>query len=861
LTNPSKGTPGSERRAPFLSGLRVLEIADELGEYCGKLLAGLGADVVKIEPPGGEGTRQHGPFYDDRPDGDGSLYFWHYNFGKRGIVVDFDDDADVERFRQLASRADVLLDTRPPTFLASHRSGFEELRALNPRLIYARISPFGDDGPWAAFLGSDLVHLALGGVMMNCGYDPEPSGHYDCPPIAPQMWHSYQIAGEMAAMGILAALVNRTESGLGQTVSTSVHEAVSMNTESDIPNWVFLRQEHHRLTCRHSLPTANNALSLSMTKDGRWLLPYRTYLHARTDDFDKTLRLLKKWQMQADLEDAKYEDQQYRLTTAARMHIADVTDILVGKLKYERDLWRDAQDEGMTWAPVARPEENIESRHWRIRGAIVDVPHPELNAEFSYVGSRWYCADTPWGSSRRAPMLGEHTTEVLAERRPEAQPPSVGAASVPPDPAFALAGVRVVDLSWMLASAGAGRYLAALGAEVIKVEHESRWDRMRWGQGTCPPGGREQREQATSPIPIPHDNDDPNRSGAFSEINAGKLAVSLNLKHPLGKELLTRLIEVSDVVVEGFSPGTMDRMGFGYDRLGEINPKVIYASQSGLGYFGEHGSTRTFGPSAAAFAGISDMSGLPEPYPPAGIGYSYLDWFGAYNLANAVLAALYRRRVTGEGAHIDSSQVEAGIYLTGTAVLDFSVNGRRWQRYGNRSPYKRAAPHGAFRVQGPDRWIAIACFDQVQWEGLVSVLSDGSLQTDPRFTSLEGRLANQDALEVAVEKTTQTWEPYELMLRLQAAGVPAGVCQTAQDRCERDPQLAHSQWMVELAQSEIGTWPVRDLPFHLSQTPARMGGPIRRAGPNYGEDNDYVLGELLHLTTPDIEALRSEGAI
>ena len=873
MTDPFTATSASVERTPFLHGLRVLELADELGEYCGKLLAGLGADVIKVEPPGGEGTRHYGPFYGDEQDIDRSLYFWHYNFGKRSMVLDFDDAGDVEKFRQLVARADVVLDTRPPGFLPSHQLGREELRVLNPQLVHARISPFGDDGPWSGFLGSDLVHLALGGVMMNCGYDPEPSGYYDCPPIAPQMWHSYQIAGEMAAMGILAALVSRASSGAGQTVSTSVHEAVSMNTESDIPNWVFLRQEHHRLTCRHSLPTAHDALSLSMTKDGRWLLPYRTYLRARTDDFDKTLRLLTKWEMEADLGDEMYEDPHYRRTEAAGMHIANVTDILVGKLKYSRDLWRDAQAEGMTWAPIARPEENIDSSHWRMRGAIVDVRYPELDATFTQVGSRWYCPDAPWGGTRRAPMIGEHTAELSAELGRDPRPPAQGATRAGADRApvttttaatagtFPLNGVRVVDLSWMLASAGAGRYLAALGAEVIKVEHESRLDRMRWGQGSCPPGGHAQRDGATGPIPVPHEGDDPNRSGAFSEINAGKRAVSLNLKHPGGKEILAQLIAASDVVIEGFSPGTMDRMGFGYERLRQINPRIIYGSQSGLGHYGEFGDTRTFGPSAAAFAGISEMSGLPEPYPPAGFGYSYLDWFGAYNLANAVLAALHRLRVTGEGAHIDSSQVEAGIYLTGTALLDYSANGRRWQRYGNRSPYKQAAPHGAYRARGDDRWIAIACFDEAQWRSLVSVCDDKALETDARFTDLQSRLANQEALDGAVDEITRRWEPYELMTVLQAAGVPAGVCQTAQDRCEVDPQLAHGEWMVELPQSEIGTWPVRGLPFHLSETPARMGGPLGRAGPNYGEDNAYVLEEILQLTSADIEALRADGVL
>jgi crotonobetainyl-CoA:carnitine CoA-transferase CaiB-like acyl-CoA transferase len=856
-------------RPPFLRGVRVLELADELGEYCGKLLAGLGADVLKVEPRGGEATRQYGPFYHDETDINRSLYFWHYNHGKKSVVMDLDDPLQVEMFAKLAASADIILDTRPAGYLDSRQIGFDKLRAANPGLIYARISHFGDDGPWSGYLGSDLVHLALGGVMMNCGYDPEPSGHYDVAPIAPQMWQSYQIAGEMAAMGIIAALIHRLASGTGQALSTSVHEAVSANTETDMPDWVFLRQEHHRLTCRHSMPEVNGA-ALAATKDGRFLLPYRTYFRPAASEFPKTVRLLKKFNMQADLEDEKYQDPKYLESVASTMHIANVVDVLVGKFKYERELWRDAQADGMAWAPIVRPEEHVGNEHWRMRGAIVDVEYPELGESFASIGAKWYSADTPWAATTRAPLLGEHTNEILSELDETTRAPSSGVApdrrAQKPSPTrhvqgkpFALDGVRVLDLSWLLASGGAGRFLAAFGAEVIKVEHESHCDYSRWSKGACPPGGREQRARATAPIkPMGDRAGNPNLGGSFMEINAGKQSVSLNLKHPRGKELLTRLIELSDVIVEGFSPGTMKRMGFGYERLREINPKIVYVSQSGLGEYGTAGDIRTFGPSAQGFAGLSEMSGLPEPYPPAGIGYSYLDWFGAYNMANAVLAALYRRRATGEGAHIDASQVETGMYLSGTAILDYSVNHRRWKRYGNRSPYKPAAPHGAYRTTGDDRWIAISCFDDSQWKGLAQVLG---LDEDARFATLEDRLIEHDALDHAVDELTNGWDPFELMERLQSAGVPAGVCQTAQDRYETDPQLAHLEWMVELPQSEIGTWPVKDVPVDLTETPARIGGPLGRSGPNYGEDTERVLQEVLQLDAEDIAGLRKEGVL
>jgi crotonobetainyl-CoA:carnitine CoA-transferase CaiB-like acyl-CoA transferase len=345
------------------------------------------------------------------------------------------------------------------------------------------------------------------------------------------------------------------------------------------------------------------------------------------------------------------------------------------------------------------------------------------------------------------------------------------------------------------------------------------------------------------------------------EINAGKLSVSLDLKTERGKELLRDLIRQADMVIEGYSPGTFARMGFGYDELRKLHPQIIYVQQSGTGQLGDYGRMRTFGPTAQAFSGITDMSGLPEPYGPAGIGYSYLDWFGAYHMANAMMAALYHRDRTGQGCWIDSAQVEVGIQLTGTAVLDYVVNGRTWQRTGNRSHGKQAAPHGAYRGAGYERWIAIAAFTDEQWQALVSVLDRQQWASDPRLLGLEARLSNQDYLDMLVGEAVAAWDVYALMTALQQRGVPAGVCQTAQDRCDDDPQLAHLRWQVELTQSEIGTWPVKEIPVRMSDTPPYIGGLRDRHGPSYGEDTDDVLRRILRHSPEQIAALRADRTI
>jgi len=225
----------------MLAGVRVVELADERGEYAGLLLAGLGADVVKIEPPDGSPTRRIGPFLDDEPGPERSLFFWNYNRAKRSVVLDLREAPARESLLRLLDGADVLLDSTGGAL--NEMAGLDRpaLAERFPALITARLTPFGDDGPWKDFKSSDLIHLALGGVMMNCGYDPDPGLHYDTPPIAPQIWHAYHIAGEQLATGIIAALIHRHRSGHGQDVSVAVHEAVSKNPELDIMHWVMRR--------------------------------------------------------------------------------------------------------------------------------------------------------------------------------------------------------------------------------------------------------------------------------------------------------------------------------------------------------------------------------------------------------------------------------------------------------------------------------------------------------------------------------------------------------------------------------------------------------------------------------------------
>ena len=839
-----------------LSDIRVVELADEQAEYCGRVLSGLGADVIKVEPPQGNPTRRIGPFYQDREDPEGSLYFWHYNLGKKSAVIDIEAEPGKQRFLDLLATADVFLESTQRGYLEKLGLGRETLQQRYPNLIIARVSPFGDEGPWADYKGSDLVHLALGGPMMFTGYAPRPDGTYDLPPIAPQAWHAYHIAGELLLIGVLGALLHRRETGEGQYVTCPVHQAVACNTSPDLLRWVFNRSKLSRA------PFAQ----LAPSKDGRLFLASPPTVGVKTN-WNKFVDFMDGHKSAADLRDVRYQVMGDRsVPTDAEMsaHVREAIARLVGKYTAADVPWREAQENGFLWGPVRHAHENAFDEHWRKRGTIADVEHEDLGQTFPYPVAKWASDATAWRTGPRAPHIGEHTDEVMAELprravRLEVRPTQDERRSRSGKP-FALHGVRILDFTWWLASGGAPRYLSALGAENIKVEWKGAPD-LRTGAfwGHLPVGGREARMNATGPVPP--DLSTNNHNGEFNDWHAGQRGISLNVRNPKGLEIARRLIAASDIVVEGFSPGVMASWDLGYDVMKELKPDIIYAQQSGFGQGGIYGKYRSFDMLSAAMAGVLEMAGLPEPAPPVGWGYVFMDWFGAFNLAAAMLTALNYKARTGKGQWIDSAHAEGGIFLNGVTMLDWAANGREWHRAGNRSPHKAAAPHGAYRCEGVDRWVTIACFTETEWEALCTVAAHPEWRSDPRFRTLKDRIANQDALDAAIEEWTSKQERYTLMHRLQGAGIAAGVCQDAEDRCENDPQLAALNWLTELEQTEMGHWPVREVPVKMSETPPFMGGDIDRGAPCYGEDNEYVFGELLGMSSQQIHDLAEEGII
>jgi crotonobetainyl-CoA:carnitine CoA-transferase CaiB-like acyl-CoA transferase len=434
-----------------------------------------------------------------------------------------------------------------------------------------------------------------------------------------------------------------------------------------------------------------------------------------------------------------------------------------------------------------------------------------------------------------------------------------------------LRGVRVADLTWALASAGNSTLLASLGAEVIRIEWPERMDFTRLSE-TAGVGISSREVQRTPlgpgkqevPYRKPGSNVPPlaNRSGVFNDRNPGKYGITLNMARAEGREVFKRLVRVSDIVMDGFKAPVMGKWGLDYAGLCTVKRDIIYIQMSGYGNSGPCRDYGSLGPTAQAFSGLGYQHGLAEPHEPTSWSHSYMDTTPPFYGALAVIGALHYRNRTGRGQYIDQAQYAPGLFLSGTALLDFCANGRRTTRHGNRSPHLPAAPHGIYRCTGDDAWIAIAAFSEAEWRGLCGCMGHPAWTREARFASLEARLASQDSLDALVDEWTRGQERYELMYRLQAAGVPAGVVQSPEDKFRTDPQLKVRDFFVHLDHSELGTWPfTRHLTPKLSATPAHPGGPTHRGAPCIGEDNAYVYAQVLGMGADEIRALEAKGII
>jgi crotonobetainyl-CoA:carnitine CoA-transferase CaiB-like acyl-CoA transferase len=428
---------------------------------------------------------------------------------------------------------------------------------------------------------------------------------------------------------------------------------------------------------------------------------------------------------------------------------------------------------------------------------------------------------------------------------------------------MALAGVRILDFTRLGFGSQATLICGCLGAEVIRVESTSRPDPIRVMPPYVPEPGQHGEAFGAATLANATRAPSPNRGGIFYKYNTGgKRSITVDARHPKGLALLRDLVRVSDVVTESFAAGTLERWGLGYEEQRAVRPDVVYVSMCGFGHAGPDTAHVTMGPTAQALTGLTFMVGLPDR-PPAGWSFSYLDHVGGYLGALAVLAGLHHRARTGEGQHLDVSQLEPATALSGAILLDALVNGRPSRRPGFPTGNRRSAsaPGGAYRCAGEDRWIAISCRTEEHWRALVEAMGKPAWAADPRFATFASRREHPDELDSQLERFTSGFDRYELMDTLQHAGVPAGVVQDAPDRLERDPQLRARGHFTMLGNDEVDPLPLEGVPFHMAATPPHTGGIAHRGPPTLGQDTDAVLRELLALGDDELDALHGEGVL
>jgi crotonobetainyl-CoA:carnitine CoA-transferase CaiB-like acyl-CoA transferase len=390
-----------------LNEIVLLELGNELGDYAAMLLAGFGADVIKLEPREGSPSRCVGPFAEGNAQR--SIFFWRYNLNKKSAVVDTGHLSARPLLARMAAKADIVLLSGELETVEGQLELWRHLAEQNRSLIVCTITPFGLSGPYRALRSTDLTQMAMGGVMAVCGYDPDANLKYDTPPIAPAMWHAYHIAGEYAAIAITAAVNFRDLGGEGQFIDVSVHEAVNTCTEIAIPTYIYNGQVVLRQTARHAFPHVTQ-FRLSKSRDD-------VYMLASLSPFEREARAFAQLADQVGMEHVlntpEYKQLEKEDSRAAYTYRNDLIEQLVARLPAQ-EAFEQAQALGLAWSPIRRPEDNLTDPHFNARHSFAQIHHPELGRDLLYPGTVASDGGQPhMNYTRRAPGLGEHTSQII----------------------------------------------------------------------------------------------------------------------------------------------------------------------------------------------------------------------------------------------------------------------------------------------------------------------------------------------------------------------------------------------------------------------------------------------------------------
>ena len=793
----------SNQSTGALAGLRVLDLTGRMGGYCGLLLANLGAEVLLIEPPGGDPMRREGPFKDDTPNGERSLSFAAYHTNKHGVVLNLEDAKGGEQFRELVVNADVVIEDKPYGYLDQLRLGYADLQTLNPGLVLTSISGFGRTGPYREFKAPSIVAFAMGGLMNLCGHP----GHV---PLMGPCDVAYHLGSVHAAFGTMAALFNRRATGAGDHVDVSLQDVLAADP--------FLRIISRYSVTGEVPERSGHSQSTTVAETYQCQDGYARIFVNQPDHWRRFVEWLGK---PAELLDPKLENVQKRF--ALRSMIDRLVEART--LNYPvKKFFEEFQSNRLAAAPINPPSGYVYDEQTAHRNYFAEIEHPVLGRH-RFPGDPYKFSASPWRIARGAPLLG-----AAGDKMPE---PFTGPSAwiVGADAALGsraaqrkpLEGIRVISFPTGIVGPALAGLLAEQGAEVISIEAGRV---MRSPQ-------RGQRWQVASDL----------------ESNRERKRIALDMKNPEGLALAKQLIAKSDVVVENFSARVMASWGLDYPRMREIRPDIIMASLQAFGQTGPRRDYVSFGPILMAYSGMTYLWRDPQiARPGAGSQTAFPDYIAPSYGAVAIIAALHHHARTGEGQYIDISQAETAASMIGPALLEFLVNGREPQPEGNFSA--TAAPHNAYRCKGDDRWCAISIAGQVEWTRFCETIGHREWLTDARFADQAARIAHRAELDAVMESWTSKYTPHQVMMMLQRDGFAAGIVQTAED-LYRDPHLRERGLAREVHHREIG-WVTRAGPTaRLAHNRVIADGPVHVAG----EDNEAVLSEILGMSAEDIGGL------
>lgn len=796
----------------YLNDLKVLDISQGVaGPFCAKLLGDLGANVVKVEPPEGDVSRQYGPFPAEQSEVEQSAAFFFFNTGKRGVVLDLQSAEGQQALACLLREYDVVIAGESEEQLKRQGLGYDVLRRWNPSLILTTIAGFGSFGPFSEYECSHLVACAMGGWSHLCGMP-------DREPLQTGGATSETLAGAFAAVATSLAVLGRYRHGGGEHVDVSIQEAVL--TGASFPTMTY---EYHGTTREryssvgggagacYMLPTRDGYLGVNALTPEQWqlLCGFLGCDNVATDPH---------------FQGVNWNRPDQRLEEIRAIFGDAVRDKSAVKLFHE------AQAQRVPFALVPNLAQLYALPPHLERNFFQEVTHPVTGpVHIPGIPFKVPGRDAPL-EIKRPPLLGEHNSEIL-DQLELTPPPAMNASTTTTKPhALPLQGLTVLDLSMFFAGPVCAQILADAGADVIKVESVQRID--GWRNSGAPENSGAPKWESS-----PH----------FNWVNRNKRGITLNLKDSRGTDILKRLIRDADVVIENYTPRVMDAFGLGYDTLRSINPDIVMLSMPGFGADVSWRDYVAFGMPCEQMSGMAHLTGY-ENSGPLFTGTTGGDIYAGVIGAHILLAAIHERRMSGKGHHINMSQMEACNLFVGDAMTGWALTGIDPGRRGNR--HTLFAPQGMYPCRD-HRWIGISCRSNADWLNLAGLIDP---QLAERFPNIESR--QHQELDDIIGRWTSEHHAYALMSELQALNIAAGVVQNGPDLL-RDPQLLARGSFIVQDRPGIGEKHYPGQPYRFRNTAL----PPNRRAPMLGEDCIEVLTSVAGVSDDELGELMIEDVI